>query len=68
MKAISTTEVVFVVNSTSGGGAENSMMEITRKLRSEVQGIRLCAINSHNPLELSNEEEGLWILHRNWKS
>ena len=66
--AKNTIKAVFVVNSTSGGGAENSMIEITRKLRKQSSSIHLCAINSHNPSELNNERVGVWILDRKWKS
>jgi glycosyltransferase involved in cell wall biosynthesis len=67
MSAGNFAKVLFVVISTSGGGAENSMMAITSELRKKGFDFQLCAINGDKTsLDLLSEKDGISILGRRW--
>jgi glycosyltransferase involved in cell wall biosynthesis len=67
MTTTNPTSVLNVVNSISGGGAENVMMVITSKLHAASTGIHLCAINNDFPSEESVAIDEISTLDRKWK-
>jgi len=61
-------KVLFVVNSFSGGGAENSIMGVTRELRDKGIPVQLCALNRNDAQDSTESRNGLYLLERRWKS
>jgi glycosyltransferase involved in cell wall biosynthesis len=61
-------KVLFVVNSFSGGGAENSIMAVTRELRDKGIPVQLCALNRNSDQDSTEPTSGLHLLERRWKS
>jgi glycosyltransferase involved in cell wall biosynthesis len=61
-------KVLFVVNSYSGGGAENSIMGVTRELRDKGIPVQLCALNRNTAQDFTDSANGLYLLERKWKS
>jgi glycosyltransferase involved in cell wall biosynthesis len=61
-------KVLFVVNSYSGGGAENSILGVTRELRDKGIPVQLCALNKNTAQDSSDPANGLYLLERKWKS
>lgn len=61
-------KVLFVVNSFSGGGAENSIMTVTRELRVRGIPVQLCALNRNSDHDSTEPTNGLHLLERRWKS
>ena len=68
MNSLNGSKILFVVNSFSGGGAENSVMGVTRNLREKGIPVRLCALNRNSPQDLADPSNGLYLLERRWKS
>lgn len=68
MSPLNGSKVLFVVNSFSGGGAENSVMSVTRKLREMGIPVQLCGLNRNSPQDLTDRSSGLYLLERRWKS
>ena len=52
MNSLDESKILFVVNSFSGGGAENSVMGVTRNLREKGIPVLLCALNRNSPQDL----------------
>jgi glycosyltransferase involved in cell wall biosynthesis len=68
MNILNGSKTLFVVNSFSGGGAENSIMGVTRNLRKKGIPVQLCALNRNSPQESTDSSNGLHLLERRWKS
>jgi glycosyltransferase involved in cell wall biosynthesis len=68
MNSLNGSKILFVVNSFSGGGAENSVMGVTRNLREKGIPVRLCALNRNSPQDSPDLSNGLYLLERRWKS
>ena len=68
MNSLNGSKILFVVNSFSGGGAENSVMGVTRNLREKGIPVRLCALNRNSPQDSPDLPNGLYLLERRWKS
>jgi glycosyltransferase involved in cell wall biosynthesis len=68
MNSLIGSKILFVVNSFSGGGAENSVMGVTRNLREKGIPVLLCALNKNSPQDLADPSNGLYLLERKWKS
>jgi glycosyltransferase involved in cell wall biosynthesis len=64
MKRNESTLTLIVINSTSGGGAENSMMQISEELRKRAVPVAVCALNGGPDSQL----KGDYILERKWKA
>ena len=62
------TKILFVVNSLSGGGAENSVFAVTRKLLERGIPVQLCALNRNDLKDSSDPHKGIYLLEREWKS
>lgn len=59
--------ILFVVNSISGGGAENSIGTVTKLLSGKGLNIHLCALNLNDKNELELNSKQIHILNREWK-
>ena len=59
--------ILFVVNSLSGGGAENSIGQVADKLFQNYSGIHLCALNGPGVLKNEHESSNTHVLKRHWK-
>lgn len=68
MNSLNGSKILFVVNSFSGGGAENSVMGVTRNLREKGIPVLLCALNRNSLQDLPDPSNGLYLLERRWKS
>ena len=68
MNSLDESKILFVVNSFSGGGAENSVMGVTRNLREKGIPVLLCALNRNSSQDLPDSSNGLYLLERRWKS
>jgi len=68
MNSLTGSKILFVVNSFSGGGAENSVMAVTRNLREKGIPVWLCALNRNSSHDLADPSNGLYLLERRWKS
>lgn len=60
-------QIAFVVNSTSGGGAEVSAMTVYRELISSGYNIKIIAIN-RNQFSSRDESDSIFQIDRSWKS
>lgn len=60
-------KIVFVLNSTSGGGAEVSAMKVCRELISSGYNIKIIALN-RNQFSSGVESDSLIQIDRTWKS
>jgi glycosyltransferase involved in cell wall biosynthesis len=61
-------KILFVVNSLSGGGAENSVFAVTRELIKKGFPVYLCALNRNDLNDSSDPLKGIFLLEREWKS
>jgi glycosyltransferase involved in cell wall biosynthesis len=59
--------ILFVVNSLSGGGAENSIGQVADKLFQDYAGVHLCALNGQDVIQNEYEGSHTHVLNRNWK-
>jgi glycosyltransferase involved in cell wall biosynthesis len=60
--------ILIVVNSISGGGAENAMGLVSKSLRSKGHDVHLCALNKGLESNTEMESQYIHILNRKWKS
>ena len=68
MSDLRDTKILFVVNSLSGGGAENSIFAVTRELIEKGIPVYLCALNRNDLKDSSDPHKGIYLLEREWKS
>lgn len=59
--------ILFVVNSLEGGGAENSIRHLTRKLVSNGVPVFLCALNKSEFDSIENRYSHEYVLNRKWE-
>jgi glycosyltransferase involved in cell wall biosynthesis len=59
--------ILFVVNSLEGGGAENSIRQVTSKLISDGIPVFLCALNKSEFDSTENRDSHVRVLNRKWK-
>jgi glycosyltransferase involved in cell wall biosynthesis len=64
MRNYNSTPTLFVVNAISGGGAENSIMNISTQLLEKNLPVTVCAINGSGSIP----SDHIYILHRKWKA
>ena len=67
MTKIRDRSVLFVVNSLEGGGAENSIRQVTSKLVSDGAPVFLCALNKSESGSKENRDSHVYVLNRKWK-
>jgi glycosyltransferase involved in cell wall biosynthesis len=60
--------ILIVVNSISGGGAENAMRLVSKNLRSNGYDVHLCALNKGFETNVELNSQCIHILNREWKS
>ena len=66
MTKIRDRSVLFVVNSLEGGGAENSIRQVTSKLISDDVPVFLCALNKSESNSAENGQSHFRVLNRKW--
>lgn len=67
MTKIRDRSVLFVINSLEGGGAENSIRQVTSQLISDGVPVFLCALNKSEFDSKENRDNHVRVLNRKWK-
>lgn len=60
--------ILIVVNSISGGGAENAMGLVSTNLRRKGHEVHLCALNKGSESNVELSSQFIHVLNRKWKS
>ncbi len=60
--------ILIVVNSISGGGAENAMDLVSKSLRNQGHDVHLCGLNKGYESNVELNSQFIHILNRKWKS